>query len=88
MLSPIFLEKKQPNTLIAKDNKQEVLNLHEAYVNEMKSTFSAALGKDRLYKRPVGFMQDQQIWMVGVLVKYFVKNVLHFDFTDFVKAVK
>ncbi|TNV72802.1 hypothetical protein FGO68_gene17252 [Halteria grandinella] len=87
-LSPIFLEKKQPNTLIQKDNKTEVLNLHEAYVSEMKSSFSAALGKDRLYQRAVGFMQDQQIWMVGVLARYFVKHALHFDHTDFMKALK
>jgi len=39
-LGPIFLEKKHPNTPIDRSNKQEVLNLHEAYVNEMKSTFS------------------------------------------------
>jgi hypothetical protein len=26
--------------------------------------------------------------MVGVLVRYFVKQVLHFDHTDFLKAVK
>jgi hypothetical protein len=87
-LSPIFLEEKQPSTLIARDNKQEVINLHEAYVNEMKSSFSAALGKDRLYLRPVGFMQDQQIWMVGVLARYFVRHVLHFDHADFLKALR
>jgi hypothetical protein len=74
--------------MIDKDNKEEVIKLHEAYANEIRSAFSAALGKDRLYKRPVGFMQDQQIWMIGVLVRYFVKSVLHFDHADFLKAVK
>lgn len=54
----------------------------------MKSSFSSALGKDRLYQRPVGFMQDQQIWMVGVLSKYFVKHCLHFDHADFMKAIR
>lgn len=51
-------------------------------------SFSSALGKDRLYQRPVGFMQDQQIWMIGVLVRYFVKKVLNFDHADFMKAMK
>jgi TPR repeat protein len=88
VLAPIFLTVKKPTTMINKDNNEEVVKLHEAYVNEMKTAFSGALGKDRLYKRPVGFMQDQQIWMVGVLVRYFVKQVLHFDHTDFLKAVK
>lgn len=54
----------------------------------MKTSFSAALGKDRLYQRPVGFMQDQQIWMVGVLTRYFIKTVLHYDHQDFIKAIK
>lgn len=55
-LSPIFLAKKKPSALIDKTNKQEVTNLHEAYVNDMKNTFSSAMSKDRLYLRPVGFM--------------------------------
>jgi len=33
-------------------------------------------------------MQDQQIWMVGVLTRYFIKQVLHFSHADFIKAVK
>lgn len=74
--------------MIDKNNKEEVIKLHEAYVNEIKSAFSSALGKDRLYQRPVGFMQDQQIWIVGVLVRYFVKKVLNFDHADFLKAMK
>lgn len=74
--------------MIDKDNKEEVIKLHEAYVNEIRTAFSNALGKDRLYKRPVGFMQDQQIWMIGVLVRYLVKKVLHFDHADFLKAIK
>lgn len=86
-LTPIFLKKK-PNSLIDTSKKEEVLGLHEAYVNEMKTSFSQALGKDRMYQRPVGFMQDQQIWMIGVQVRYFVKQVLHFDHADFMKALK
>jgi hypothetical protein len=52
------LTTKKPLALIDKDNKEEVIKLHEAFVNEIKSSFSAALGKDRLYQRPCGFMQD------------------------------
>jgi hypothetical protein len=58
--------------LVDKDSKQEVGNLHEAYINELKNTFSQALQKDRLYLRPVGYLQDQQIWMIGVLQRYFI----------------
>lgn len=67
------MKNKKPDSEVDKDNKQVVLNLHEAYVNEMKNSFSVALNKDRLYMRPVGYLMDQQIWMVGVLSKYFVK---------------
>lgn len=74
--------------MIAKDNKAEVLALHEAYVNDLKSSFSHALGRDRLYQRAAGFMQDQQIWMLGVLTRYLVRHVLHFDHADFMKAFK
>lgn len=79
MLTPIFLTNKKPDVQVNKDDKTEVLNLHEAYVNEMKNSFSQALNRDRLYNRPVGFLMDQQIWMVGVLTKYFVNKVLRFN---------
>jgi hypothetical protein len=39
-LSAIFLEKRKPSELVNKDSKAEVENLHEAYVNEMKNSFS------------------------------------------------
>lgn len=42
-------------------------------INDLKTTFMAALGRDRMYKRPCGAVTDQQIWMIGVLLKYFVK---------------
>lgn len=67
------MEARKPSALVDKENKQEVINLHEAYVNEMKNSFSSALNKDRLYFRPAGFLQDTQIWMVGVLRKYLTK---------------
>ena len=33
--------------------------MHEAYITEMKTTFMNALGKDRMYQRPCGFVTDQ-----------------------------
>jgi len=62
-------------------------NLHEAMINELKEGFMAALGRDRMYKRQCGAVTDQQIWMIGVLVKYFVNQVLRFDHTDFIRAI-
>lgn len=56
-----------------RNDETQLVNLHEAMVNDMKTTFMAALGKDRMYKRPCGSVTDQQIWMLGVLTKYFVK---------------
>lgn len=65
-----------------------MLNLHEAYVNEMKGSFSVALSKDRLYQRPAGFIEDNKVWMIGVHLRYLVKQVLRFDHIDFLKAFK
>lgn len=88
VLTAVFLSRKRPDSLVNKDDKTEVLNLHEAYINEMKNSFSAALNRDRLYNRPVGFLMDQQIWMVGVLTKYFVSKVLRFNHQDFMRALR
>ena len=40
--------------------------MHDAEFAEMKVAFSGALTKDRMYQRPCGFINDQQIWMLGV----------------------
>jgi len=48
----------------------------------------AVLGRDRMYKRPCGSVTDQQIWMLGVLTKYFVKQVLNFSHQDFLTALR
>lgn len=69
------------------DTKQDVLNMHKASMNEIKVGFSAALNKDRLYHRPCGFVNDQQIWMLGVNVSYFLKQVLRMDHSDFLTAL-
>lgn len=42
-LAQVFIENKKPSALVDKDNKTEVENMHDAYVNEMKISFSQAL---------------------------------------------
>ena len=86
-LAPVFLETKKPADITVA-NKTEVQNLHDAYVNELQTNFMAALGKDRMYKRPCGSVTDQQIWMLGVLMKYLLKTVLRYDHKDFIHAIK
>ena len=87
-LAPVFIQNRNLPVTVDSQNKKEIENLHDAYVNEMQTTFHSALSKDRLYLRPAGFMTDQQIWMVGILTKYFVKSVLRFNHADFLDAVK
>jgi len=88
VLAEDFLKVRKPGADVSKEVKQEVLNLHEAHVNELKTNFMAALGRDRMYKRPCGSVTDQQIWMLGVLTKYLVKQVLNFSHTDFLTALR
>jgi len=54
----------------------------------MSSSFMEALGKDRMYHKPCGFVTDAGIWMMGVLIKYAVNKVLHFNHQDFMHALK
>jgi hypothetical protein len=73
VLLPTYIANNKPSELIDRDNKEEMIKVHQAMVNEMKTSFSAALQKDRLYQRPAGFVQDTQIWLIGVLSRYMVK---------------
>ena len=41
-----------------------------------------------MYYKPAGFVTDQQIWMVGILCKYFLRSVMHFSHEDFLTAMK
>lgn len=84
-LGPVFLELKKHDATGLQ--QAQIDNLHDAWLSEMKDTFSDRLGKDRLYERPCGFITDQQIWMVGVLMKYFIREVMHFEHTDFLTAL-
>lgn len=79
VIAPDFIKLRKPGSDPATEVKQEIINLHEAHINELKTNFMAALGRDRMYKRPCGSVTDQQIWMLGVLVKYFIKSVLHMN---------
>lgn len=81
--SKVFIETKKHEV----SDRKACENLHEAYVNEMKEGFSAVLGKDRLYERACGFVTDQQIWLLGVLRKYFMSQVMHFEHEDFLTAL-
>jgi len=87
-LAPVYIKEKGIDVEIKEDNKKDILNMHDAFVGELKTNFSAALGKDRLYNRPCGFLNDQQIWMVGVSLQYLMDSALRFDHADFVKAIK
>ena len=70
------------------EDKTDMQNIHKGYCEELKKTFSDALGKDRLYHLPCGYVDDQQIWMVGVLLKYAIKSVLHMGHKDFITAMR
>ena len=87
-LAPTFCEIRNPPATIDRNDRSQLENLHEAMINDYKQGFMAALGRDRMYKRQCGAVTDQQIWMIGVLVKYFVNQVLRFDHKDFVRAIK
>lgn len=57
VLAPVFCELRQaPKEMTS---RQQIENLHEAYINELSETFMSKLGKDRLYERSCGFVTDQ-----------------------------
>jgi len=85
---PMYLELKKPSSLVNIENRKEVENMHKGYTDELKKTFSAALSKDRMYHNPCGFIEDQQIWLMGVLLKYAVNSVLHMNHQDFMAALR
>lgn len=88
VLAPVFVKAKGIALEVNEDTKKDITNMHDSYIKELKVNFSAALSKERLYHRPCGFLNDQQIWMVGVNVVYFLDKVLRFNHCDFLKAMK
>jgi hypothetical protein len=85
-LTPAFLKRKHSEELKL-DSDEEIINLHDAMVNELMNKFTNAMRKDQLYKRATAYMTDGLIWMMKVLKLYFVNTVLHFDHKDFLQAI-
>ena len=59
VLGPVFCQIKAPPASIDRSDNAQLTNLHEAMINDLKNGFMAALGKDRMYKRPCGAVTDQ-----------------------------
>ena len=87
VLAPVYIEMKKPPSSVNVEKREDIENMHKGYVDEMKTTFSNALGKDRMYHQPCGYIEDKQIWMVGTLLKYAIHKALHFNHRDFITAV-
>ena len=87
-LGPEFCTIRAPPASVDRSDDSQLINLHEAMINEQKQSFMTALGKDRMYKRACGSVTDQQIWMLGVLTKYFINKVMRMDHADFIRALK
>lgn len=88
-VSPVYLKQKASVVqLMNTEDKKEMENIHKGLIGELKNSFSKALGDDRMYKRPCGFIEDQQIWLMGVNLKYAINKVLHFDHRDFLTAMR
>ena len=88
-VAPVYLKQKASVVALANTaDKNEMTNIHKGLMMESKNGFSNALEADRMYKRPCGFIEDQQVWLMGVNLKYAIKNVLHFDHRDFLTAMR
>lgn len=87
-MAPIYVASKKLPIEVTPETEQDILNMHDANINELKSSFSTALGKDRMYHRPCGFLNDQQIWMLGIQTQYMLNSVLRFSHKDFLKALR
>jgi hypothetical protein len=59
VLAPIYVKNKSLPVEVKEETTQDILNMHQAYIGELKVGFSSALSKDRLYHRPCGFINDQ-----------------------------
>lgn len=82
-----FLKRKNYEELKI-DSDEEIMNLHEAYINELMNKFTNAMRKDQLYKRATAYMTDGLIWMMKVQKLYMVDTVLRFNHEDFLTAVR
>ena len=59
VLAPNYVKTKKIPIEVKPETQQDIQNMHEANIKELKSAFSTALGKDRMYHRPCGFLNDQ-----------------------------
>ena len=87
-LAPVYVKEKKLPVEVKPETQQDIMNMHDAHIKEMKVAFSTALGKDRMYHRPCGFLNDQQIWMLGIQIEYMLSSVLRFSHQDFLKAMR
>ena len=85
VLKSAFFERKGLEPIEA---KEEIINLHDAFVTEHLSKFSEAMKKDQLYERATAFMNDGMIWMLKTLKIYFIEKVLRFNHQDFLIALR
>jgi hypothetical protein len=58
VLAPAYVKAKKLGVEITPETEKDILNMHDAALGEIKISFSAALGKDRMYHRPCGFIND------------------------------
>jgi len=58
-LTDTFCTIRAPPATVDRTDQTQLLNLHEAMINDLKSSFMNALGKDRMYKRECGAVTDQ-----------------------------
>lgn len=66
LLAADYVKRTKLQVEVKEETKADVVNMHKAHISELRVGFSNALNKDRLYHRPCGFINDQQIWMLGV----------------------
>lgn len=59
LLAPIYVKNKNLPVEVKDETKKDILNMHDAFINELKVNFSTALSKDRMYHKPCGFLNDQ-----------------------------
>jgi hypothetical protein len=58
VLAPIYIKTKNLPVEVKPENEKDIKNMHQAFISELKVNFSTALGKDRMYHRPCGFLND------------------------------
>ena len=59
VLGPVFCRLREIPATIDRNDSNQLTNLHEAMINDLKNGFMSALGRDRIYKRQCGSVTDQ-----------------------------